>query len=68
MKYKEAQKYYGSDVALANALELPKQSMTKYKKNGIPLLRQIQLEDITNGNLKADPKPWLQPQTSTASD
>lgn len=55
MKPKDALSHYGTQLALADALNLKQSSIAKWVKSGaIPQLRQLQIESITNGKLKAD--------------
>lgn len=53
----EAINYYGSQVALAAALKINQSNISDWP--AIPDLRQIQLERLTNGALKADPECWV---------
>jgi len=46
-------KYYGSKVAIAKALEINPQALTNWGDQPPPL-RQLQLEKITRGKLRAD--------------
>lgn len=49
----EAINYYGSQVALASALHIAQASVSGWKS--VPHIRQLQLERLTGGKLKADP-------------
>ena len=46
--------FYGRAAQLAVALNIDRQAV--YQWTAVPPLRQLQLESLTNGALKADPK------------
>lgn len=55
MKTLEAIEKYGTQEALAEALGLKQPSINRWVKTGsIPHLRQLQLESLSGGALKAD--------------
>lgn len=55
MKTQDAIEYFGGKkIYLARALGIYPSAVTMWG-DGVPLLRQYQLERITNGALKADP-------------
>jgi DNA-binding transcriptional regulator YdaS (Cro superfamily) len=54
MKTKDAIRYFGTQDALAKALGI-KQSAVGQWPERVPELRQLQLELLTKGELKADP-------------
>ena len=47
-------KHFGSVKALAKALDVYPQVIYQWKANGIPLLRQYQIQVTTNGQFMAD--------------
>lgn len=53
MKRSEAVRFFGSQKKLANALNLTHQAVQAWGET-IPRLRQLELERITRGALKAD--------------
>lgn len=54
MLKKDAIAYFGTQRALAEALGIRTQSISDWPET-VPELRQLQLERITGGQLKADP-------------
>lgn len=59
MDLNDLKNHYGSIPNAARALGLVRQAVYQWK-DGIPALRQIQIERITVGALKADPECWPQ--------
>lgn len=56
MRKSEAIEFYGGNVsALARALEIDQSSIYSWADDTIPGGRQLQLERITGGKLRADP-------------
>lgn len=53
MIYAEVIKHFGSQAAAAKALGIKQPSVAYWKTNGIPYLRQLQIEKLTHGRLKA---------------
>lgn len=54
MNLQQIHQYYGSYVELANILRINKQAINNWRRNGfIPIYRQMQIEKLTNGKLKA---------------
>jgi DNA-binding transcriptional regulator YdaS (Cro superfamily) len=54
MKIEQAIKYFGSQVALADALGVQQPAISMWKTRGkIPHLQQIRIEHATKGKLKA---------------
>lgn len=51
MTLKDALKHFGSRNKIAKALGIKRQAVTRWK-DGIPLLRQCQIELLTSGKLK----------------
>jgi DNA-binding transcriptional regulator YdaS (Cro superfamily) len=67
MNTKDAIDFFGSQEALAEQLGIKQPSVAGWVKSGeVPPLRQLQLEVITGGSLKADksilPKKKVKPQ------
>lgn len=54
MTYQDVIAHFGSQGAAARALGLKQPSVWAWKVNGIPELRQLDIERKTNGKLKAD--------------
>ena len=55
MNYEQVIEYFGSQKAAAVALSLSQPSISDWKSTGrIPHLRQLQIEHVTEGALKAD--------------
>lgn len=55
MTLDEAKKYYGTYVAIADALKVTPQAIQFWKKNRhIPFMHQLNLERLTEGELMAD--------------
>jgi len=52
----EAVAYFKTQVALAAALNMHQSTVCAWEE--VPDLRQIQLERLTGGALRADPKCW----------
>lgn len=59
MKRSDALKHFKTQAALAEALGIGQSSVAEWGED-IPALRQIQIERITVGALKADPECWPQ--------
>ncbi len=55
MNKSEVVKFFGSQAATAAALGIKQPSVAVWTKK-IPALRQIQIERITGGKLRADPR------------
>jgi len=53
MTIKQLIRYYGDNRTAASAIGVTKQSLSKWKKTGIPILRQHYIQSLTNGDLKA---------------
>lgn len=53
MRYRDLVKHFGTEANAARALDQYRQTVNKWKKE-IPLERQIEIERITKGQLKAD--------------
>lgn len=60
MTRSDALKHYRTQTALAEALGIGQSSVAEWGEE-IPALRQIQLERITLGALRADPECWPSP-------
>lgn len=57
MTLAEAKDHFRTYRALARECGVTPGAINKWKKHGIPHLRQIQIEKLTNGKLKADDLP-----------
>lgn len=60
MTYDDILKHFGSQAAIARAIAIKQPSVCEWQNSGVPALRQIQLERITLGALRADPECWPQ--------
>ena len=59
MLKKEAIKHYGSAYGLAKALGINQSAVSRWGRI-VPILRAAQLEQLTQGALKYDPKPYME--------
>ena len=55
MNYENVRSYFGSDAAAGKRLGLSRQAVHKWKSTGIDPMRQLYIERVTQGALKADP-------------
>ncbi len=55
MKLTEVIAFFGDGIAVADALSISQPAVAKWKRNGIPRRRQYEIQEITNGALKAEP-------------
>ena len=56
MRVDQVIKYYGSQVAVAEALNVRQPTVSMWRKRGrVPQLQQLRIERATRGKLKADP-------------
>jgi len=46
-------RHFGSQSEAARALKVSRQSVNLWKRHGIPVSRQLQIESITDGAIKA---------------
>lgn len=67
MRRSEVIKYFGSQAAAARALNIKPASVAGWGKS-VPKLRQLQIESLTGGKLRADATilPDAQPSTQAA--
>lgn len=56
MTYDDVIKFFGTQSAAAAALGLHQSSISDWKRDGITNLRQLHIEAVTKGKLKADPE------------
>jgi hypothetical protein len=54
MNYSDLIKHYGSQSKVARAINLRSPSVWQWKKDGVPELRQLEFQKLTNGALRAD--------------
>jgi DNA-binding transcriptional regulator YdaS (Cro superfamily) len=54
MRRTEAIKFFGSQTAVGRAIGVSQASVQKWTDEGIPVLRQLQIEIASKGKLKAD--------------
>ena len=58
MNIKQALEHYGTQSKLAAALDVEQSNISKWNSSGVmPWHRQLELQMLTKGKLKADPKP-----------
>ena len=62
MKFEDALKHYGSRNRIAKALGCTRQNITRWAFDGIPLVQQYRLEELTGGKLKRT-EPVAPPRT-----
>jgi hypothetical protein len=62
MRKSEAIEFFGSQVAIAKALGIAEPSVSTWEDDAVPPLRQLQLEALSGGKLKADPSILPAPQ------
>lgn len=55
MTYDDVINHFGTQLAAAKALGLSQSSISDWKRVGITNLRQLHVEAVTKGKLKADP-------------
>ena len=63
MEYTDLLSHYGSIAAIARAVNISRPSIHGWKARGIPPLRQVQIENLTEGKLKAAPDVYEKPST-----
>lgn len=56
MTYDDLIQHFKTQRAVAETLGLTQPSISDWKERGVPHLRQIQIETITRGKLRADPE------------
>lgn len=56
MDYADLIRHFGSQAAVARALQLQQPSVFEWKKKGVPEKRQLEIEQLTGGDLKAHPR------------
>ena len=54
MTYEQLIAHFGSQAEAARVIGIKPPSVCEWQKNGIPELRQIQIERLTKGKLRAD--------------
>ena len=55
MTYEQLLKHFGSQADIARAFGVTQPSVAEWKERGVPPLRQVQGERLTNNKLRADP-------------
>lgn len=55
MMFQELVEHYGSQQQVAEALGISKQLASYWKRAGIPLGRQYEIQILTGGKFRADP-------------
>ncbi len=56
MTYDDVIEHFGTQAKAADALGLTQSSISDWKRVGITNLRQLHIEAVTKGRLKADPE------------
>ena len=59
MDYQSVIKHFGGATAAARAINISRAAVHLWNGGRIPLDRQIQIEEVTNGALRADLSPEL---------
>lgn len=54
MKYDDVRKILGTQIQIAEALGMEQPTISQWKKYGIPLERQWQIQLLTGGRLQAE--------------
>jgi DNA invertase Pin-like site-specific DNA recombinase len=54
MKFEDVLKYYGSRNKIAKALGCSRQNITRWAYDGVPKVRQYELEEKSRGKLKRE--------------
>lgn len=57
MTFDELMQHFGTQTKAGDALGVAQTTVAEWKKTGIPLPRQYQIQVLTGGILKADPTP-----------
>jgi hypothetical protein len=53
MNFQKVVKHFGSQVELANRLQIKQPAVSMWKRRGIPLLQQLRIEVMTDGKFRA---------------
>lgn len=56
MDIEEVVKFFGGTVETCGALDVTKGAISQWRQDGIPELRQFQIEALTKGKFKAERK------------
>jgi hypothetical protein len=59
MLKRDAVKFYGSEAQLAKALRIHRSAVFRWSR-WVPLVRAVQLEQLTAGRLKCDPNAYVE--------
>jgi DNA invertase Pin-like site-specific DNA recombinase len=54
MKFEDVLKYYGSRNKIAKALGCSRQNITRWAYDGVPKVRQYEIEEKSRGKLKRE--------------
>lgn len=57
MDYEQIMSKFRIQQEFADFIGADQGTISRWKRNGIPLARQFQIEEMTNGELRAD-RPW----------
>ena len=57
MEIEEVIKHFGGTEGICGALDVTKGAISQWRQDGIPELRQFQIEALTKDKFKADRKP-----------
>jgi hypothetical protein len=65
MQFHDLINYYGTQAAAASAIGTSAQVVSAWKRNGIPLGRQYEIQVLTGGQLRASPTQTKKPAKAT---
>ncbi len=60
MDFEQTIKTFGSQANLARAMGVSTAAVAQWRKNGIPLGRQYQIQALTDGGLRVPPRPVME--------
>ena len=63
MEFATVIKFFGTQCKAAAALGVNQSSIAAWKRNGIPVPRQYQIEVVSGGALKVNPTPTPSPDS-----
>ena len=67
MTFDQVIEFYGSQANLARAIGCTRQNIARWRHDGVPLVRQYQIEEITGGKLKRNKRPARGPNRLDAA-
>ena len=66
MTFDELKAHYGSSQKIAEAVGVSKQVVSYWKRAGIPIGRQYEIQVLTGGKFRADPAHGVSPPHKVA--